>query len=329
MKACSLLIIFFFFIIHSIFSQPPRTLKTDSRKGIVESKYYKGKVKTVIKYDFMLGKYIDSLLIKGFSKKQIYDDITKKKKEKIHTYNREGQLLTEKNISYLFDEEGMKILNIKSAKNDPSMTLAFTEYFYNTSYTESESYAYEIWDKDTVLIDEVKTKVLDNGFIEEQHFNFIGKERKRTPRITRTWNADDSFMILERFGNKKYAKRRTELTYNENGYQIKNILFVGEQKTPRRETHSKFSESGDFRDILQKVSYSWGADTPTTEETCECNDQKNVIKCLWVDFSVGKKKEHSKKYEYLYDKKGNWILRLSWIDDIPSIAEFRTIEYWD
>lgn len=166
-----------------------------------------------------------------------------------------------------------------------------------------------------ILASETLYKYNDKGYlIEEEHHNydfFFPVSSKHIPKY------DDKGNLIEKDNYDSDGKltSKTKYKYDGKGNEIERNIYKPDGSLDSKWTF-KYDNKGNT--IEENVYNSNGS--LNSKITYRYND-KNIIEEAYN----GRNKE---TYKYEHDDKGNWIKRISYVNNQPNIITKRTIEYY-
>lgn len=171
------------------------------------------------------------------------------------------------------------------------------------------------YDKEGNKIEEVRYHPKDNTVINQKVFSYNSKNYKIEDRVN---GSVESTYQYETNSKKIITEKRT---YNESGNLISKINYNSKGKTLEENTYKKVLENGGS---LSNPNYITLNDFKLTYQY---DSKGNTIETIQIDKLQVDKVLRKLTTKYTYDKTGNWITKIYYVNDKPKSIIEREIIY--
>ncbi len=240
------------------------------------------------------------------SKKTVYKYNTLNKIEEVNTYNSAGKL--DKKTKYTYDENGNQIAKTEYDSDGILISKEVYEYYENGNQKEVQyinSHGEE--DEKTIFKNDSK-----NNLIDLSSYDLTGNLIKR---MVSEYNDQGDLIEVKHFNSDKKIEQRIVLDFDDNSNHAKLKVYYSAGDSTIitdyyfiSDFYYKQMKNGDFS------LFNLG------------NEERDVSKIL-IKF-VNDGIEVQATYDYKYDKRGNWIERIEYENNVPREFVEREITYY-
>ena len=238
--------------------------------------------------------------------------------------NLQGKVMSHSEYIYIAKE---RFGNIEKGERILSRVFrGFIEYIGSNQrkYAENGNKIEENWYKLDGSLDKKKTyKYAENGNrTEENSYEADGSlSSKYGDAPTKTYKYDEKGNKIETniYRSDGSFRNRDKYKYDEKGYKIERYYSNSDGRVVLVST-SKYDKKGNK---IECNGCGWEAE----DETYKYDEKGNIIEYKGIfdnGFLLFKK-----SYEYEFDKRGNWIKQIEFLDGIPTYILERQYEYYD
>lgn len=197
------------------------------------------------------------------------------------------------NYSVKFNKKGNLEEKLELTLNKDSLILdnKWSYYYDKKNRIKKEANKYSTWDYEYIGDSITKITQLDKNYNSPQYYKYTQKGNRE---LLNTFNIDSSYQTKRLFVYDKY-NRTTRLENYDNKEFIQQIILKNYKDTISQNPDNEiyiYTNGNPYIDIFIKKNY-------------EYDNKNNPIKSEFENLNLSKNK--SEKYQYTYDKQGNWI----------------------
>lgn len=197
------------------------------------------------------------------------------------------------NYSVKFNKNGNLEEKLELTLNKDSLILdnKWSYYYDKKNRIKKEANKYSTWDYEYIGDSITKITQLDKNYNSPQYYKYTQKGNKE---LLNTFNIDSSNQTKRLFVYDKY-NRSTRLENYDNKEFIQQIILKNYKDTISQNPDNEiyiYTNGNPYIDIFIKKNY-------------EYDNKNNPIKSEFENLNLSK--NTSEKYQYTYDKQGNWI----------------------